>query len=675
MKVVAIVQARVGSTRLPNKVMKLINGVPVIEVLLRRLNMAQAIDQVVVATSEEPNNADLIQHVTSLGFCCEIGSRNDVLDRYLKTAEKHKAEVIVRITGDCPLVDPVLVDMCVKTYFAENVDYLSNNHPPTFPDGLDVEVFSYQSLLCAAKESVSEYDREHVTPYLRVGTDFSQFSLTSKKDFSNHRWTLDEPEDFQVILNIFNHFYPDLEFGWNQVLELASRKPELFSMNGSILRDEGSAMNMGQKLWRRAKRVIPGGNMLLSKRAELFLPNKWPSYFDKTKGCRVWDLENHEYIDVSLMGVGTNILGYSHPEVDEAVVSVVKKGNLSTLNCPEEVYLAEKLVDLHSWADMVRFARTGGEANAIAIRIARAATGLDQIAVCGYHGWHDWYLSANLNQGDGLGEHLLPGLEPNGVPKTLKDTVHTFPYNDFERLKSIVKNNAIGAIVMEVERNRPPENNFLRHVRNLATEKGIVLIFDECSSGFRETFGGLHLKYGIDPDIAMFGKALGNGYAITAVIGKREVMEVAQSTFISSTFWTERVGPAAALATLDVMYREKSWELITRIGKKVRTGWQDLAQTHSIPISFWGISAMPGFTINSEMSAGYKTLITQEMLKQGYLASTSLYACTEHSKDILDGYFSSLDRVFNLISQCENQKHLNSVLDGPVCHSGFTRLN
>lgn len=675
MKVVAIVQARVGSTRLPNKVMKLINGTPVIEVLLRRLNMAKSIDQIVVATSEDLNNADLIQHVTSLGFLCEIGDRNDVLDRYLQTATRHKADVIVRITGDCPLIDPVLVDMCVQTYFAETVDYLSNNNPPTFPDGLDVEVFSYGSLLRAAKEAVLEYDREHVTPYLRTGKGFSRFCLTSKHDLSAHRWTLDEPEDLQVMLNIFSHFYPDLVFGWNRVLELATHKPELFLVNSTISRDEGSAMNMGQKLWRRAKRVIPGGNMLLSKRAELFLPNKWPSYFDRTSGCRVWDLENHEYIDVSLMGVGTNILGYSHPEVDEAVGSVVKKGNLSTLNCPEEVYLAEKLVDLHPWADMVRFARTGGEANAIAVRIARAATGLDQIAICGYHGWHDWYLSVNLNQDDGLGEHLLPGLEPNGVPSTLKGTVHTFPYNDFEQLKSLVTNNDIGAIVMEVERNHPPENNFLQHVRNLATERGIVLIFDECSSGFRETYGGLHLKYGVDPDIAMFGKALGNGYAITAVIGKREIMEVAQSTFISSTFWTERVGPTAGLKTLDVMHREKSWEVITKIGKEIRAGWQDLAKAHSVPISFWGIAAMPGFTIDSERSAGYKTLITQEMLKQGYLASTNLYACTEHSKDILDGYFSSLDLVFNLIAKCENGEDLNSLLDGPICHSGFTRLN
>jgi glutamate-1-semialdehyde 2,1-aminomutase len=303
----------------------------------------------------------------------------------------------------------------------------------------------------------------------------------------------------------------------------------------------------GQKLWRKAKSVIPGGNMLLSKRAEMFLPEKWPAYFSKAKGCKVWDLDGNEYIDMSIMGIGTNILGYGHPEVDEAVIKTVQAGNMSTLNCPEEVYLAEKLIDMHPWADMVRFARSGGEANAIAIRIARAASGKDKVAICGYHGWHDWYLSANLGDDKNLDGHLLPGLDPAGVPRNLKGTVFPFCYNNFEELENLVNTQDIGVIKMEVSRNTGPENNFLHKVRKLATDKGIVLVFDECTSGFRQTFGGLHKLYGVEPDMAMFGKALGNGYAITATIGRREIMEAAQSTFISSTFWTERIGPTAAL--------------------------------------------------------------------------------------------------------------------------------
>ena len=261
------------------------------------------------------------------------------------------------------------------------------------------------------------------------------------------------------------------------------------------------------------------------KRSEMFLPDHWPSYFSKSKGCTVWDLDGIQYTDMSIMGIGTNTLGYGHPEVDEAVQKAVIDGNMSSLNAPEEVYLAEKLVELHPWADMVRFARSGGEANAIAIRIARAASGRDKVAICGYHGWHDWYLAANLDGDEKLSGHLLPGLNPQGVPQDLAGTVFPFSYNDFASLKKLVSDHDIGVIKMEVVRNVGPENDFLKKIRDLASRKNIVLIFDECTSGFRETLGGIHKKYGVEPDMAMFGKALGNGYAVTATIGRKEVME------------------------------------------------------------------------------------------------------------------------------------------------------
>ena len=336
-------------------------------------------------------------------------------------------------------------------------------------------------------------------------------------------------------------------------------------------------MGKGQELYKKAKTLIPGGTMLLSKRPEMFLPEQWPAYFSKAKGCKVWDLDGKEYTDVSIMGIGTNILGYGHPEVDEAVLQTVKNGNMATFNCPEEVELAERLIELHPWADMVRLARSGGEANAISIRIARAASGKDKVAICGYHGWHDWYLAANLGDKQNLAGHLLPGLSPSGVPQNLSNSVLPFNYNNYKELLSIVDNNDIGVIKMEVSRNMGPEDNFLQKVRDLATDRGIVLIFDECTSGFRQSFGGLHKIYGVEPDMALFGKALGNGYGITAVIGRREVMEAAQRTFISSTFWTERIGPAAAVATLKVMEREKSWETITNAGNDIKSRWQKLA--------------------------------------------------------------------------------------------------
>lgn len=435
-------------------------------------------------------------------------------------------------------------------------------------------------------------------------------------------------------------------------------------------------METGPQLYKKAKKLIPGGTMLLSKRPEMFLPDHWPAYFSKAKGCMVWDLDGKELIDMCIMGIGTNTLGYGNDEVDAAVMETVRSGNMSTLNCPEEVYLAEKLIEINPWADMVRFARSGGEANSIAIRIARAASGKDKVAICGYHGWHDWYLSANHNGTDDLSGHLLPGLSPAGVPKNLKDTVYPFHYNNYQDLESIVDNNEIGVIKMEVVRNFGPEDDFLQKVRHLATRKNIVLIFDECTSGFRETFGGIYKKYNVEPDMAMYGKTIGNGYALTAVVGKRSVMEAAQNTFISSTFWTERIGPSAALATLKVMERVKSWDIITTIGKSMQSGWQKLADTHNLSITIAGIPALSTYSFNSDNALAYKTLIAQQMLKKGFLASTNFYACTEHTDSKMEMYFNALDEVFTTIAKCEKREvDVMSILEGPVCHSGFKRLN
>ncbi len=436
-------------------------------------------------------------------------------------------------------------------------------------------------------------------------------------------------------------------------------------------------MGKGQELYKRAKKIIPGGTMLLSKRPEMFLPNGWPSYYSKTKGCEVWDLDGKKYTDVSIMGIGTNTLGYSNFEVDNAVSNCIKNGNMSTLNCPEEVLLAEKLIEINQWADMVRYARSGGEANAVAIRIARAASGKDKIAICGYHGWHDWYLSVNHNSsGDNLNEHLLPGLDPNGVPKDLKNTVFPFEYNNYEQLSRIVDEHDIGVIKMEVIRNSPPKNNFLRKVKMLSTKKNIVLIFDECTSAFRETFGGIHQKYDIEPDMAMYGKTLGNGYAITAVVGKKEVMEAAQKTFISSTFWTERIGPSAALKSLEVMEKEKSWEIISSIGKKIQKNWKKIAQNYKIDIEINGIPALSTFKFNHSSNLEFKTFLTQEFLERGYLGSTSFYASIAHNDEIMKKYFEVFDEIFFQISKCINGEILiNDILKYPVSHSGFKRLN
>ena len=432
-------------------------------------------------------------------------------------------------------------------------------------------------------------------------------------------------------------------------------------------------------MWKRAKNIIPGGNMLLSKRPEMYAPNQWPTYYSKAKGCHVWDLEKKKYLDMSLMSVGTNILGYSNNSVDNAVIKTIKNSNMSSLNCSEEIFLSEKLIDMHKHLDMVRYARTGGEANAIAIRLARASAGYDKVAICGYHGWHDWYLSANLNNkvtNGVLKNHLLPGLSTDGVPKNLKNTVYPFNFNDFNALEKICSNNKIGAIKMEIFRNIPPKNNFLEKVRKLATKKKIVLIFDECTSGFRETFGGLHLKYKVQPDMCILGKALGNGFPITAILGKREVMENAQTSFISSTFWTERSGYVAALKTLELMEKMKSWKTISIQGKKIKNMIKRLSIENKIKTQISGLDACPSYNIVDNNWLQLKTVITQELLNEKILGANTTYVSISHNDKIINLYEKKLDKVFKLIKKIQNDNFdVRSVLKGPICHSGFKRLN
>ena len=674
-KVIAIVQARVGSIRLLGKVLKEINGKSLIEILLQRLSQSKKIDKIILATPISSENDVLANMIEKLGYDVFRGSENDVLGRYYEAAKKYKAESVVRVTGDCPIIDPALVDEVISIYEQEKVDYVSNTNPPTYPDGLDTEVFSFEALKIAHNQAKKPFDREHVTPFIKTHHRFSRKNLTNKMDHSDERWTVDDPEDFTVIENILNHFIPNLDCSWEDVLKLKHSNPDCFTANQEINRNEGANMGIGQKLWKRANKVIPGGNMLLSKRAEMFLPEKWPAYYDKAKGCFVWDLDGNKYIDMSIMGIGTNVLGYANDEVDSAVRKVIDNSNTSTFNCPEEVYLAEKLVELHPWSDKVRFARTGGEANAIAVRIGRAASGKDKVAFCGYHGWHDWYLAANLSNSDNLEGHLLSGLDPAGVPSGLEGSAIPFNYNDFDSIKNIVSNSDVGVIMMEVSRNMEPKDNFLQNIRELATDNGIVLIFDEITSGFRVKLGGSHLKYGVEPDMAVFGKTMGNGYAISAVIGKSEVMEYAQSSFISSTFWTERIGPVAALKTIEIMERDSVAEKLTETGEYINKCWIELADNHGLNIQIYGIPSITHISFNSNQELAIKTIITQEMLKSGYLAGNSVYVCIDHSKNIVDKYMNTLDESFGMVSKIINGEAPKQFLDGPICHSGFRRLN
>tara|TARA_Y100000590_G_scaffold419436_1_gene521176 strand:+ start:1799 stop:3763 length:1965 start_codon:yes stop_codon:yes gene_type:complete len=647
---ILIIQARINSKRFPMKVMKKINGKTLIEIMLNRLKRSKYINKIVFAIPNNKENQNLYNFLKKLSCNIHLGNEKNVLKRFFYTAKKFNADNIVRITSDCPLVDYQLVDKMLKFFLKSDFDYISNILIPTYPDGLDVEILSKRTLFNAYKNAKTKFDKEHVTTFIRKSENYKKFNYMNNDDYSEYRLTVDHKEDFRIIKKIFDNFSPKIYFKWEDVINLSKRNPKILRKINFIKRKKLFKETKTQKLWSSAQTLIPGGNMFLSKNPDRFLPNQWPAYFSKSKKCFIWDLDNKKYVDMSVMGVGTNILGYSNPLVDKAVKKVINDGNLTTLNCKEEVKLAERLIDMHRWADMVRFTRTGGEANALAIRISRATTNKQNIAICGYHGWHDWYLSSNLQNPNNLTNFLMKDLKTTGVPDKLRNTVHPFQYNNFKQLSSLISKKNIGTIIMEVERNEKPKNNFLKKIRNLATKKNIILIFDETTSGFRSTFGGLHKMYNVNPDIAIFGKALGNGYSISAILGKREIMENTNKSFVSSTFWSERIGLVASLKTLEIMEKIKSWEIITKKGNLVKRSWRSLAKKHNLKINVYGLPALPKFYFINKDSDLSRKILTQEMLKSNILATSTVFLSIEHTREIINKYLSLLNKTFKIIS-------------------------
>jgi len=436
-------------------------------------------------------------------------------------------------------------------------------------------------------------------------------------------------------------------------------------------------MGKSQDLYVQAKKIIPGGTQLLSKRPEQFLPDYWPAYYKKAKGCKVWDLDDKEYIDASYMGIGANTIGYADDDIDSAVKNVVDAGNMTTLNPPEEVELAQKLISLHPWAQMARFSRSGGEAMMVAVRIARAATGRDIVLFCGYHGWHDWYIAANLSDDSALDGQLLPGLKPAGVPRHLKDTSFPFNFNNKTEFQNLLikYKDKIAAVVMEPIRNAEPEEGFWECIQSETGKSGIALIIDEVTAGWRLNLGGAHLLYSIEPDIAVFAKGMSNGYPMAAIIGKKKYMDAAQDSFISSTYWTERIGPTAALATIQKMERHKVQEHLVNIGKIVQNGWNGIAKKTGLSIHVGSIYPLSHFDFQDKEPLVLKTLFTQEMLERGYLATNSFYCSFAHTEDIVQRYLDTVEEVFSLIKKSIDENTSGKLLKGSVCQTGFKRLN
>jgi glutamate-1-semialdehyde 2,1-aminomutase len=434
-----------------------------------------------------------------------------------------------------------------------------------------------------------------------------------------------------------------------------------------------------QELYKLAKTMIPGGTQLLSKRPELFAPDQWPGYCSEAHGCEIVDIDQRRYIDMTMVGVGACLLGYADPDVTEAVVKRVKAGSMCSLNPPEEVELARLLLDIHPWAENVRYARSGGESMAVAVRIARASTNRDVIAFCGYHGWHDWYLSANRSTqggGDILKEHLLPGLSPNGVPTQLAGTALPFTYNQIDSLAKIVEQQGqrLAAVVMEPSREAEPAAGFLEGVRELCDRVGAVLVFDEITIGWRLAVGGSHLHFNVQPDIAVFAKALGNGHPIAAVIGRAKVMQAAQDSFISSTYWTEGVGPTAALATVRKMQQKKVPDHIAIIGTRWQQGIEEIARRVNLSMTITGYPSLMYIDFNYPDGLALQTLVTVRMLRHGFLSGARFYPTLAHTPEHVDKYLAAAEEVYAEVAEAARCGDAARRIGGPVRHAGFARL-
>ena len=431
-----------------------------------------------------------------------------------------------------------------------------------------------------------------------------------------------------------------------------------------------------QALYQDAKRLIPGGTQLLSKRPELFAPDQWPAYYSSASGCEVTDLDGRRYLDFTHNGVGACLVGYANPTVVAAVIQRIQRGSMSSLNCPEEVELARRLIGLHPWAEQVRYARSGGEALAIAARLVRAATGRDRIAFCGYHGWSDWYLAANLQADRALDGHLLPGLHPRGVPRGLQGTAVPFTYNRLDELAQIMRTQGaeIAGVIMEPTRNTPPAPGFLEGVRQLCDEHGARLVFDEVTTGFRFCLGGAHLQFGVQPDLAVFAKALGSGHPVGAIIGRASTMQAAQETFVSSTYWTEGVGTTAALATIDICESQDVAGHVRRIGTQFQTLCQSLAERTQVPLKVGGYPALTTLSFTHPEAAALLTLFTVRMLQRGFLAGGAFYPTLAHSEEHLDQFAAAAEPVFQELKSAIDAGEIEQRIGGPVKQSGFARL-
>lgn len=679
-----IIQARCGSSRLPNKVFLELNNEPLLLKIFNRCKNTNNIDKIIIATSTNVEDNKIYDFCNKNNIDCYRGDERDLMNRYYYLCKLLNASNIIRITSDCPYIDIIELNNMIKKFLDEKIDYMyntdENNLEYIYPEGSDIEICNFKTLeyLMFNEKEI----REHSIGVLRLKKDkykknfnikfydFELNKLSLKNNFNGIHLSIDNKNDYELSKFIHNNFKDNKLFEYKEILYFLDNNYKEYL---NII-NKKKICTTGQKLYKEAKKIIPGGTQLLSKRPEMFLPENWPSYYSKVEGIEVTDLDGNKYIDMGINGIGSTILGASDKDINNSVIECINRGNMSTLNHVNEVNLTKKLIELHPWAGMARYTRSSGEACTVAIRIARAHIKKYKIAFCGYHGWHDWYLSTNIAN-DELNKHLIPGLSTIGVPPTLEGSIYPFTYNKINELEELLINHDIGVIIMEPLRSKYPEDNFLKKVKDLSIKYNTILIFDEVTSGFRINNGGIHKLFNIEPDIVIFGKAISNGYPLGVILGNEKVMSSAQETFISSTYWTEGIGFTAGLNTIIKFEKYNVGEYINNLGNYFQNKLKNIAKNNNIKLKVYGMPAITTFIFDYDNQLEIKTLFIQEMLKKGYLTTVAFYITYCHTYDIVDKYLNEIENFIKKFKLDILNYNIKKYIEGPICHSGFSRVN
>ncbi|HTM10432.1 MAG TPA: aminotransferase class III-fold pyridoxal phosphate-dependent enzyme [Verrucomicrobiae bacterium] len=682
-KIVAIVQARMGASRFPGKVLQQIEGRPMLWHVVDRVRRSTLVDHVIVATSDNSLDQPVAEFCTTAAIDCFRGSERDVLDRYYRAAKQCAADVVVRITADCPLIDPEIIDNVVKTYVEDGCDYATNTLGTSYPDGLDVEVFSFDALDKAWHDATLPADREHVTSYIINSGVFRLVDVPSGVDaLGRLRWTVDHAIDLEFVRAVYARLWPSKghDFGYREVLRLLDEEPSLTAINLGAIRNEGyyrslaaeplglakpRSIQRSQELKKKAERLIPSGSQTFSKGPSQYIQGVAPVFLLRGQGGHVWDVDDNEYIDCS-MALGSVILGHNYPAVSNAVKRQVDQGTNFSLPHPLEVSVAEMLVDLIPCAEMVRFGKNGSDATAGAVRVARAHTKRDIIACCGYHGWQDWYIGTTTRS--------------LGVPEAVKALTASFTYNDIASLERIfdLHRDGVAAVVMEPVGIEEPRDGFLQQVGDLARRHGALLIFDEIVTGFRIAAGGAQQHFGVIPDLGCFGKAMANGYPISAVVGRRDVMELFDEIFFSFTFGGEAVSLAAAQATMTEIAAGDALGRVWEQGQRLKDGYNVLARIFGVERHTQCVGMPPRTVAVFKDESGkealvLKSLFQQECLKRGILFSGGHNLCSSHTHDDIDRTLRAYRSAMEILADAVRRGDALARLEGKPVEPVFRK--